>query len=91
MKDLGGSISPSHLALREVVHQEMSTPLKPAIICGGGADAAPGGRHRDTANFLSQATKDVFGGADASLADRVSRRKYYNDRNRDEDAGAFRR
>ena len=91
MKGMGGSTSLSHLAIREAVHHGISTPPKPAVICGGSADAAPGGRHRDTANFLSQATKDVFGGADANLADRVSRRKYYNDRNRDEDAGAFRR
>ena len=52
--------------------------------------AQPGTQHhQDTAKFLQQATQKAFGGEDASLADRISRRKYYNDRSRDETQGAF--
>ena len=53
------------------------------------ADAAPGRHHQDTAKFLSKATKEIYNADDASAADRISRRKFYNDR--DEGGGAFRR
>lgn len=55
------------------------------------ADAAPGSRHQETADFLREATKQSFGGENASLADRIGRRKYYNDRSKDETQGAFQR
>ena len=62
--------------------------------CFACAGAAPGRHHNETAKFLSQATKEVYGAegaADASLADRVGRRKYFMERGRGEDAGAFQR
>jgi len=54
------------------------------------AGAAPGRHHRDTAKFLEQATKESYGEG-ATLADRIGRRKYTNDRSRDEGQGAFKR
>ena len=54
------------------------------------AGAAPGRHHRDTAKFLEQATKETYGEG-ATLADRIGRRKYTNDRSRDEGRRAFQR
>ena len=54
------------------------------------ADSAPGARHhQDTAKFLDKAAKDIYNAKDASAADRIGRRKFYNDKNGDE--AAFRR
>lgn len=60
-----------------------------AGLCVPGAQ--PGTHHQDTAKFLRQATTQTFSGEHASLADRIGRRKYYNDRSRDESQGAFQR
>ena len=80
-----------HLSIPKTSKAELLMPVSATLVPE--AEGAAGTRHHsDAAKFMKGVTKEIYGTVgEASLEDRVSRRKYYIERGGTDDRNAFRR